>query len=102
MLQHWSFIIPKNDHRLMGSSLCKEFVCEVYTISSVSGPISRFTISPKGPRKLFLQSMSISKSQKCYKSNLNGLTVRLVDFGHDFFGLILVVLAAFMMSRVQF
>ena len=62
----------------------------------------RFTVSPKGPRELFLQSMSISKSQKCYKSNLNGLTVRLGDFGYDFFGLILVDLAAFMMSRVQF
>ena len=102
MMQQWSFIIPKNDHRFMGSSLCNEFVSEVYSVINVSGPTSGFTVSPKGPRELFFPSMSISKSQKCYKSNLNGLTVRLVDFGHDFFGLILVVLAAFMMSRVQF
>ena len=63
--------------------------------------MSRFTVSPKGPRELFFPSMTISRSQNYYKSNLNGLTVRLVDFGHDFFGLILVVLAAFMLSRVQ-
>ena len=50
----------------------------------------------------FFAIKSILKSQKCYKRNLNGLTVRLGDFGYDFFGLILVVLAAFMMSRVQF
>ena len=75
---------------------------EVYTVQNVSGPTSGFTVSPKGPRELFLQSISILKSQKCYKSNLNGLTVRFGDFGYDFFGLILVVLAAFMMSRVQF
>ena len=86
----------------MGSSLCNEFVSEVYTVPNVSGPMSGFTVSPKGPRELFLQSMSIPKSQKCYKSNLNGLTVRLGDFGYDFFGLILVVLAVFMMSRDQF
>ena len=70
--------------------------------SKFSGPMSRFTVSPKGLRELLLQSISILKSQKCYKSNLNGLTVRLGDFGYDFFGLILVVLAVFMMSRVQF
>ena len=75
---------------------------EVYTVPNVSGPRSGFTVSPKGPRELFLPSMAISKYQKCYKSNLNGLAVRLGDFGYDLFGLILLVLAAFMMSRVQF
>ena len=102
MLQHWSFIMPKNDHRFLGLSLCKEFVSEVCTIPCVSWPMSGFTVSPKGPRELFSQSMSILKSQKSYKRNLNGLTVRLGDFGYDFFGLILVLLAAFMMFRVQF
>ena len=91
----------KTNHIFMSWSLWKESVSEFYTIPSVPGRMSGFTVSPKGPRELFLQSISISKSQKCYKSNLNGLTVRLGDFGYDFFGLILVVLAAFMMSRVQ-
>ena len=54
MLQHWSFIMPKNDHRFMGSSLCNEFVSEVYTVPNVSVPMSGFTVSPKGPRKLFV------------------------------------------------
>ena len=93
-MQQWSFIIPKNDHRFMGS--------EVYTVPNVSGPRSGFTVSPKGPRELFLPSMAISKYQKCYKSNLNGLAVRLVDFGQDFCGLILVVLDTLMVSGVQF
>ena len=53
MLQHRSFIMPKNDHRFMGSSLCNEFVSEVYTVPNVSGPMSGFTVSPKGPRELF-------------------------------------------------
>ena len=44
-MQQWSFIIPKNDHRFMGS--------EVYTVPNVSGPMSGFTVSPKGPRELF-------------------------------------------------
>ena len=52
-MQQWSFIIPKNDHRFMGLSLCNEFVSEVYTVPNVSGPMSGFTVSPKGPRELF-------------------------------------------------
>ena len=76
--------------------------CFLPSFLFVSWPMSGFTVSPKGPRELFLPSMAISKYQKCYKSNLNGLTVRLVDFGHDFFGLILVVLATFLVSGVQF
>ena len=45
--------MPKNDHRFMGSSLCNEFVSEVYTVPNVSGPMSGFTVSLKGPRELF-------------------------------------------------
>ena len=86
----------------MGSSLCNEFVSEVYTVPNVSGPMSGFTVSPKGPRELFFAINVNIKVLEVLLKLLEWAYPKMGDFGYDFFGLILVVLAVFMMSRVQF
>ena len=77
-----SFILRGN---AMGFfNLCNAFVSEYHTMPSVSGPMGGYSVNPRGSREFLFCYQGYSKSANYHYGNLNGLTVRMLDFFYVF------------------